>query len=156
MQPAKALEEDRFLEKLVGVWNVTSDDMGGGQQWTEIVRSLHGTWVVAEGNGQMPDGSGAATTVLTLGYSPSKGRYIGTWIGSMMDHMWIYDGEVSPDGRVLSLHTRGPDCQGGSGEQDYREQIAFIDDDNRTFTSFVKQADGSWHRLMEARYARKP
>ena len=57
-----------------------------------------GAWFVAEGNGQMPDGSGAATTVLTLGYSPSKGKYVGTWIGSMMDHMWIYDGEVSPDG----------------------------------------------------------
>jgi hypothetical protein len=156
MEPAKAIEEQRFLEKLVGTWNVTSDDMKENGQWTEVVRSLHGAWFVAEGNGQMPDGSGAATTVLTLGYSPSKGKYVGTWIGSMMDHMWVYEGEVSPDGKVLSLYTRGPDCMGGSGEQDYREQIAFIDDDTRTFASAAKQADGSWKQLMEARYARKP
>ena len=156
MEAAKALPEHRFLERLVGTWNVTSEDMSGHEQWTEVVRSLHGAWFVAEGSGQMPDGSGAATTVLTLRYAASKGRYIGTWIGSMMEHMWIYEGDVSPDGKVLDLYTRGPDCQGRGGEQDYRERIAFIDDDNRTFTSFAKQPDGSWQQLMEARYARKP
>ena len=61
MEPAKAIEEHRFLEKLVGTWNVTSDDMKESGQWTEVVRSLHGAWFVAEGNGQMPDGSGAAS-----------------------------------------------------------------------------------------------
>lgn len=155
MEAAKALEEHRFLEKLVGAWTVTSDDVGNGQQWTEVVRSLHGTWFVAEGNGEMPDGSGPATTVLTLRYSAAKGKYIGTWIGSMMDHLWVYEGEVSPDGKVLSLYTRGPDCQGGGGEQDYREEIAFIDGDTRTFTSFAKQPDDTWQQLMQARYARK-
>ena len=34
------------------------------------------------------------------------------------------------------------------------EQITFIDDDHRTFTSAAKQPDGSWKQFMEARYAR--
>ncbi len=50
----------------------------------------------------------------------------------MMDHMWVYEGDVSPDGKVLSLYTRGPDFQSEGAEQDYREQITFIDDDHRT------------------------
>ena len=155
MEPAKVREEHRFLEKLVGTWSVTSKDMSPNEQWTEVVRSLHGIWFVAEGNGDVP-GCGAGTTVLTLGYSASRGKYIGTWIGSMMDHMWIYEGEMSPDGKVLTLYTRGPDFEFSGAEQDYREQIAVIDDDNRTFTSSAKQADGSWKQFMQARYARKP
>jgi hypothetical protein len=155
METAKALEEHRFLERLVGVWDVTASEMTADQQWTEIVRSLHGIWFVAEGNGEMP-GGGAATTMLTLGYNAAKGKYVGTWIGSMMDHLWVYEGDVSPDGKVLSLYTRGPDFENKGAEQDYREQIIFIDDDHRTFNSSAKQPDGSWKQFMEARYTRKP
>ncbi|MDP9812518.1 hypothetical protein J2W42_005388 [Rhizobium tibeticum] len=68
MQQAKVLKEHEFLEDLVGVWDVSAPEMTGQESWTEIVRSLHGIWFVAEGSGQMP-GGGAATTVLTLGYS---------------------------------------------------------------------------------------
>ncbi|AJD40456.1 hypothetical protein RGR602_CH01098 [Rhizobium gallicum bv. gallicum R602sp] len=155
METAKALEEHRFLERMVGVWDVTASEMTGDQQWTEIVRSLHGIWFVAEGNGEMP-GGGAATTMLTLGYNAAKGKYVGSWIGSMMDHMWVYEGDVSADGKVLSLYTRGPDFQTQGAEQDYREQIIFADDDHRTFNSSAKQPDGSWKQFMEAHYTRKP
>jgi hypothetical protein len=33
-------------------------------------------------------GGGAATMFLTLGYDPQRERYVGTWIGSMMTHLW--------------------------------------------------------------------
>jgi hypothetical protein len=153
MQIAKVLKEHEFLERLVGVWDVTAPEMTGQQPWTEVVRSLQGIWFVAEGNGEMP-GGGAATTVLTLGYDAAKGKYVGSWIGSMMDYMWTYEGEVEPSGNVLSLYTRGPALE-GDGLADYREQIAFIDDATRTFTSSARQPDGSWKPFMEARYARK-
>ncbi|MBW9115883.1 DUF1579 domain-containing protein [Rhizobium cauense] len=155
METAKVLEEHRFLEKLVGVWDVAAPEMSGDQRWTEIVRSLHGIWFVGEGSGQMP-GGGAATTILTLGYSAARGKYIGSWIGSMMDYMWVYEGDLSPDGKVLNLYTRGPDFENAGAEQDYREQIIFTDDDHRTFNSSAKQPDGSWKQFMEAHYTRKP
>ncbi|CCM74775.1 DUF1579 domain-containing protein [Rhizobium mesoamericanum] len=154
MQLAKVLKEHEFLEDLVGVWNVRAPEMTGQEPWTEIVRSLHGVWFVADGSGQMP-GSGAATTVLTLGCSADKGKYIGTWIGTMMDYLWVYEGEVSDDRKILSLYTTGPDFGDTKKLADYREQITFHDCDHCTFNSATRQPDGSWKQFMGAHYTRK-
>ncbi|MEH6690011.1 MAG: DUF1579 domain-containing protein [Pseudorhizobium pelagicum] len=153
MEMPKPQAEHGFLQKLVGTWEATAKDMTGDDPWTEVVRSLHGIWFVAEGTGNMP-GGGAATTVLTLGFDPAKGKYVGSWIGSMMSHMWVYEGEVSADGTTLSLYTSGPDFADPGKTGEYREQIVFADDDHRIFTSSARQADGSWNQFMEARYTR--
>ncbi|MBB3592126.1 hypothetical protein FHX08_002470 [Rhizobium sp. BK529] len=153
MKTAEVLKEHAFLEKMVGRWTVTSSDMTGQKPWEEEVRSLQGIWFIAEGSGEMADGK-QATTMLTLGYDPSKGKYVGSWIGSMMDYMWTYEGEVEPSGNVLSLYTRGPAFD-DSGLADYREQITFLDNDVRTFTSSTREPDGTWKQFMEARYTRK-
>lgn len=103
MVMAKPRAEHGFLEKMVGSWDVTSD-MSGEKPWVENVRSLQGIWIIAEGSGEMPgDEGGPATTMLTLGFDAAKGKYVGTWFGSMMDNLWVYEGEVEPDGRTLSL-----------------------------------------------------
>jgi len=156
MELAKPQAEHGFLERLVGLWDVTSADMGGGdEKWVEVCRSLNGIWFVAEGSGNMPGGGGPATTVLTLGYDPARGKYVGSWIGSMMNHMWVYEGEVSPDGNTLSLYTTGPDFAEEGKICDYREQIVFKDDDRRIFNSSARQPDGTWKQFMEAQYTRK-
>ena len=153
MEMAKPQAGHDFLRKLVGTWEVTAKDMTGGEKWVEVVRSLQGIWFVAEGSGQMP-GGGDATTIMTLGYDPEKGRYVGTWIGSMMTHLWVYDGEVSADEKTLSLYASGPDFENPGKTGDYREQIVFSDDDHRVFNSSIRQADGSWKQFMEAHYTR--
>jgi hypothetical protein len=153
MKTAEVLKEHAFLERMVGHWTVAASDMTGDKPWDETVRSLQGIWFVAEGAGEMSDGK-QATTILTLGYDPSKGKYVGSWIGSMMDYMWIYEGEIEPSGNVLSLYTRGPAFE-GDDLADYREQIAFLDDNVRTFTSSAKQPDGTWKQFMEVKYTRK-
>ncbi|WJH42273.1 DUF1579 domain-containing protein [Aliirhizobium terrae] len=153
MVMAKPRAEHGFLEKMVGSWDVTSD-MSAGIPWVEEVRSLQGIWIVAEGSGDMPGGEGPATTMLTLGFDAAKGKYVGTWLGSMMDYLWVYEGEVEPDGKTLSLYTIGPSMS-GEGMADYRERVTFLSDDHRTFTSAAKQPDGSWKQFMEAHYHRK-
>lgn len=153
MTMAKPRVEHAFLDKMVGTWDVTSE-MSAGTPWVENVRSLAGIWVIAEGSGEMPGGEGPATTVLTLGFDAAREKYVGTWLGSMMDNLWVYEGEVEPDGRTLSLYTTGPSMS-GDGMADYREQITFLTDDHRTFTSSAKQPDGSWKYFMEAHYRRK-
>lgn len=153
MVMAKPRAEHGFIEKMVGSWDVTSE-MSGDNPWVENVRSLQGLWIVAEGSGDMPDGEGPATTMLTLGFDAAKGKYVGTWLGSMMDYLWVYDGEVEPDGKTLSLYTIGPSMS-GEGMADYRERITFVSDDHRTFTSSAKQPDGSWKQFMEAHYHRR-
>lgn len=153
MKTAEVLKEHAFLERMVGHWTVAASDMTGDKPWEEVVRSLQGISFVAEGTGEMTDGKQAAT-ILTLGYDSSKSKYVGSWIGSMMDYMWTYEGEIEPSGNVLSLYTRGPTFE-GDGHADYRERITFLDDNVRTFTSSVKEADGAWKQFMEVKYTRK-
>lgn len=154
MEMAKPQAEHGFLEKLVGTWEVTAKEMGEGEVWTEVVRSLHGLWFIAEGSGRMP-GGGDATTVMTLGYDPDRSRYVGTWIGSMMNHLWVYEGEVSADGTTLSLYASGPDFENPGKTGEYREQIVIQDEDHRIFNSSARQPDGHWKQFMEVHYSRK-
>ncbi|CDZ31273.1 ABC-type uncharacterized transport system, permease and ATPase component [Neorhizobium galegae bv. officinalis] len=155
MEMPKPQAEHGFLERMVGLWEVTSTSMGHDEKWVEVCRALNGIWFVAEGSGEMPGGGGPATTILTLGYDPAKGKYVGTWLGTMMNHLWVYEGEVSDDGSTLNLYTSGPDFANPGKTGDYREQIIFTDDDHRTFNSSAKQPDGTWQQFMEAHYARK-
>jgi hypothetical protein len=153
---AELTEEHAFLRKLVGLWDMVEENGGpatGDHAWRETVRSLHGIWFLAEGRGKMPDGADASS-VLTLGYDPAKGKYVGSWIGSMMNHMWVYEGVLDPDGRTLRLDTSGPDFEKEGVTARYREELAFENDDDRTFTSYVMKPDGAWHRIMQVRYRR--
>ncbi|MDO9417226.1 DUF1579 domain-containing protein [Pararhizobium sp.] len=154
MENARKLKQHDFLERLVGTWTVSSPGDSSHPEWTETVRSLHGIWFVAEGEGDMP-GGGRAATVLTLGYDPAKGRYVGTWVGTMMTYLWVYEGDTDTGGNVLTLETTGPDMQAEGKMAKYRETVTFIDDDNRTFSSSAEQPDGSWKTFMTVNYTRQ-
>lgn len=151
-------EQHRWLEQLLGEWTVISQDPTGNassdQDWVEKVRSLSGLWVVCEGQGTMPDGK-AAETLMTLGFNPETGRYVGTWVGSMMTHMWVYDGELEDDGRTLALNCDGPDFESPGRTARYQDRITFVDANHRTLTARVQNEDGSWNEMMRADYRRR-
>jgi len=148
----------RWLDRLVGEWTGKSGMTGPDGQpmppWTETVRSLYGVWVVAETDSVMPGTGERAATRMTLGYDSRRGRYIGSWVGTMMEHMWVYDGELDQSGKALTLNTEGPDFAAGAGMANYRDVITFIDDDTRTLTSFQQAPDGSWKQIMSVEYRR--
>jgi hypothetical protein len=118
---------------------------------TESVRSLGGVWVLCEG---LP-GGGTATTLMTLGYDPEEKRYVGTFVGSMMTHLWVYDGGLDPAGKVLTLDTEGPSFTAEGGMTKYKDVIEFKDDNHRTLTSHVLGDDGQWTQFMTANYRRR-
>ncbi|MGN7291926.1 DUF1579 domain-containing protein [Rhizobium sp. SAFR-030] len=149
----KPRAEHAFLNRLVGRWRVSGEEIPGNADWIEEVRSLNGIWFVAECRGSMPDGSDV-TAMLTLGHNGETGRYVGSWIGTMMEHMWVYDGELSADEGTLCLYTTGPSCTDAPGMQACREEMSFSDDDHRRFVSSMKQPDGSWKQFMRADYLR--
>lgn len=149
----KPQTEHFALERMVGTWDVKSSVTGPDANWTETCHSLDGMWYVAEGEGDVPGGT--ARTVLTVGYDPDKRKYVGTWIGSMVSMLWVYEGEFSGDGNTLSLYTTGPDCEIDGRIAEYREQIIFQDNDHRLFTSATKQPDGSWKTFQDLEYTRK-
>jgi hypothetical protein len=153
---AEPQQEHRWFEQLLGEWIVTSDVMPEpGVAWTEQVRSLHGLWVVAEGEGEMP-GGGGATTIMTLGYDPHRQCYVGTWIGSMMTHMWIYEGHLDDSGKVLTLDCEGEDFEQPGRTARYQDIITMKSPDHRLLTARMQSADGSWKQIMQAEYRRRP
>ena len=154
-------KEHQWLQQLVGEWTYEAEaTMEPGQPpakftGSERVRSLGGLWILAEGQGEMP-GGGTATMLLTLGYDPQKQRYLGTWIGSMMTHLWVYDGALDAAERVLTLEAEGPSMAAPETKMaKYRDVIEFKSDDHRVLTSHMLGEDGKWHEFMTAHYRRK-
>lgn len=94
--------------------------------------------------------------VMTLGYDPDQGQYVGTWIGSMMNWLCVYErGEVDASGRKLSLDSKGPSMTGEGGTRNYRDVIEFVDDDTRTLTGQVQNERGEWEDMMKVEYRRE-
>jgi hypothetical protein len=138
--------------------------MGPGQPMTkftgsETARSMGGVWIVAEGKGTMGE-SGEETSLLTLGYDPNKKRFVGSWVGSMMTHLWIYSGELNPGETTLTLSSEGPamtpEGQIIAGKTAlYRDIHEFKSNDHRVLTAHVQGDDGKWQQFMEMHYHRK-
>jgi Protein of unknown function (DUF1579) len=154
-------KEHKWLQKLIGEWTYETDATMGPDKppekykGTESVRSLGGLWILAEGQGEMP-GGGVATTMLTLGYDPQKKRYVGTWIGSMMTYLWVYEGgTLDANEKVLTLEAEGPDMAAEGKLAKYKDVIEFKSDDHRVLTSHMLGNDGKWQELMTANYRRK-
>lgn len=164
-QPAMQAEpqtEHRWLQQLVGEWTseaemiMDSSKPAETARGTEHVRSLGGLWILAEGQGEMP-GGGTATMLLTLGFDPQRKRYVGTWVGSMMTHMWVYDGELDPSGKILTLNSEGPDMSPGAApgkRAKYKDVIEIKSADHRILTSHRLDDDGTWQQFMTAHYRR--
>jgi hypothetical protein len=160
---AEPQKEHQWLHKLVGDWTFEGEcSMGPGQPpmknaGVESVRSLGGLWTVGEGHGELPDGSGPATSIMTLGYDPQKGCFVGSFVASMMSHLWIYEnGTLDATGKVLTLDARGPSFSGDGAIADYQDIIAWMSDDQRTLSSRMRGEDGSWGPVfMTAHYRRK-
>lgn len=154
--------EHEWLAQLVGDWEYEGEAiMAPGEpaqefSGTESVRSLGELWVVGEGTVPMPDG-GEGTTVITLGYDPQKRRFVGTFVGSMMTHLWIYDGELEEDGKTLTLYTEGPDMAPGSEGRmvPYKDVVRLESPDHRVLRSHQRGDDGEWHQFMESHYRRQ-
>jgi hypothetical protein len=144
-------KEHQWLQQLVGEWTSDADGATG----TESVRSVGGVWIVAEGQGEMP-GGGEMTTVMTLGYDPQSRRYVGTFIGSMMTHLWLYDGTLDSAEKVLTLDTEGPSMAGDGRIAKYKDAIQLESHDHRVLTSQMLGEDGKWQRVMTVNYRRKP
>ena len=134
------MESDYSTEKSTGI---------------ERVRPLGELWVLAEGEGEMPGCGGQALTLMSLGYDPQKRCYVGTWIGSMMTHLWQYNGELDASETVLTLNSEGPAMSGAEEMAKYKDVIEFKSDNHRIMTSHVLN-NGQWHHFMTAQYWRQP
>ena len=152
-------EHHEWLQQLVGEWTTESEMAPGMPDMkttgTDTVRSLGGRWILCDHAGEFP-GMGPFTAVLTLGYNPETGKYQGTWIASIEDHMWIYEGTLDPTGKILTLETEGPDMMNPAPGKTakYRDVIEIKSADHRTMTSSAL-VEGEWVEFVTMNYHRK-
>jgi hypothetical protein len=155
---ADVQKEHLWLSKLVGDWSFEAEClMGPGQPpvkttGSQTVRMLGGLWMIGEGEGECPDGS-RAKSIITLGYDPEKQRFVGTFIASMMTHLWPYEGTL--DGNVLTLDSEGPSFSGDGTTVKYQDIVERRDHDHWILRSRMPGEDGKWLEFMTAHYRRQ-
>jgi hypothetical protein len=160
MQAPEPQQEHQWLQRLVGEWVVEGECSMGPDEppmkstGREVVRSLGGLWTIGEGSGDSP-GGGNCDSIMTLGFDPQTKRFVGTFIASMMTHLWPYNGTLDASGKVLTLDSEGPSIAGDGTMAKYQDIIEFLSDDHRTLSSQYLGPDGQWIPFMKAHYRRK-
>jgi Protein of unknown function (DUF1579) len=153
--------QHQWLDKFIGKWTseteykMEPDGEPSKLTGTEVVRSIGGLWIVAEGESDMPEGGAEKTiTMMTLGFDPQLDRFIGTFVGSMMTHLWLYNGSLDANQKVLTLDTEGPNFT-QTAMAKYQDIIEFVSDDHRVMKSQILMDDGNWNHFMTAHYRRQ-
>lgn len=147
-----------WLRQLIGEWAWTSaceTAPGAVAEYTgtEIVRPMGDLWVVAEMAGQYGEGEtfGSRTQ---LGFDTRIGRFVGSWIGTPMTHMYVYDGELDADERALRLFCEGPGFEDPAVLAPYCDVITIESETTRSLTSRLRTDDGAWQDFMRTEYTR--
>ena len=159
MKPDLRSEHD-WLKQFVGEWDCKGEAPGPDgttMKWEvrETGRMIGDAWLALEGVGEMP-GGGPSRTVMTLGYDPAKQKFVGTFIGSMMTHLWVYSGALEAGRRVLTLEAEGPDFSNPGRTLLYQDIITRESDDDRKLESRSRGEDGTWGPIfMTAHYRRR-
>lgn len=149
--------EHEWLQRLLGDWSFEAEMvMGPGQppvktkgRW--VIRPVGALWIVADGEGTSPDGE-THTSMMTIGFDPEKGRFVGTFIASPMTKLWLYDGAFDGQDRLI-LAASGPSFV-SEGETLYHDIIEITEEGRFRFSSRLQGTDGAWIDFMSADYRR--
>jgi hypothetical protein len=109
---------------------------------------------VCEGEGKMPDSDAVFRYNCILGFDPIKKKFVGTWVGSMMTHLFTYEGVLDKAGVSLPLDTMGPDFADPAKLAHYQDIYEMHKDGRRELWSQTKSPDGTWMKFMSCDYTR--
>lgn len=157
-QPAAPTPQHEWLHQLVGEWTVkTEATMVHGaepmrMESTESVRSIGGLWVVGEGKADFQ--GQPFTSLMTLGFDPARGVFVGTWVDTMQTHLWTYRGTLDDAKKTLTLEAEGPSGTDPTKMALYRDAITVESKDVNRLEASVRGDDGSWTTFMKAEYRR--
>lgn len=160
MDMPAAQKEHQWLQQIVGDWTYESSSEMAGEahqmSGTDSVRSLGDMWIVAHGTMPVGEGVPDGTSQMTLGFDIKRGKFVGSWVGSMTDYQWIYEGELDPTGRILTLSAEGPRWDDIPGTTTYHDIVELVDANTRLLRAEVLQDDGTWKEFMRTTYTRIP
>ena len=117
-------------------------------------RMIGGLWVINEMKGDL-----AGTTVIgiqTIGFDPSKQKYVGTWVDSMSNHMWHYEGTLDETGKILTLQAEGPNMMADGKLAKFEDEYEFKSADEIAISSRMLGDDGKWITFLTGVAKRAP
>ena len=88
------------------------------------------------------------TGIQTLGYDKDKNKYVGTWVDSMTDTLWQYQGNVDSSGKILTLEANGPSFSGDGKLTKFEDIYEFKSEDVIVMKSRTLGPDGKWFTFM--------
>jgi hypothetical protein len=131
--PPKPGPEHEKLKRLIGTWDVSSEDgslFRGTMTWKE---DLGGLWIAssleADFGGEKYYGRGFDT------YDPNKKKYISVWIDSMSVAPAVFEGNYDEAGNVLTMTADGPGPDGTPAR--YRIVLEKINDTTYRETMYM-------------------
>lgn len=126
----KPATEHELLKKFAGSW--VTDSMCTMAPGTPPIKCtgkinskmLGEFWVLNEMQSEV---AGIRFTAMhTVGYDKAKKKYVATWIDSLNDFMWKYDGTVT--GNKLVFEAEGPNAAKPGEMMKFRDTYAFVSD----------------------------
>jgi hypothetical protein len=152
-------KEHEWLKQFEGEWITEGEAiMAPGQEpihCTGTMKSamLGDFWIMSEISTKVQ--ADTMRGVQTIGYDPQQKKYVGTWVDSMMNHMWKYEGTVDATGKQLTLEAEGPNFMLGGKMTQFRDAYEFKTPDHIVATSSMLGDDGKWITFMTGNYKRK-
>lgn len=145
-------KEHQWLQKFVGEWSAKSTaDLGPGVpplacDSSISSRMIGGFWVLNEMKG---DTAGTPMHGLqTIGFDRGRKKYVGTWVDSMSDYIWRYEGTVDETGRILTLEAEGPNMMAEGRLTKFQDIYEFKSADEIAMKSTMLGDDGKWITFM--------
>ena len=151
--------QHEFLKRFTGEWETSSEATIEPNQpkmkatGKMSARMLGEFWVVSESTTEMMGTK--VNAIQTIGYDPRLKKYVGTWIDSMMNHMWKYEGSVDESGKILTLDAEGPSFEQEDKLAKYRDVYEFKSEDLINISSQVLGEDGKWVTFVTGTAKRK-
>ena len=152
-------KEHEWLKQFVGEWESESEGSAGPGQppikckGSMSSRMLGGFWVVSESKADVLGTQ--MNAIQTIGYHPQSKKYVGTWVDSMLNHLWKYEGTVDAAGKILTLEAEGPNFMLEGKLTKFRDIYEFKSKDHIVATSSMLGEDGKWVTFMTGNVKRK-
>ncbi len=156
----KPVEQHQWLHHFVGDWDTLQEGSAGPDQppmkckGTMKSQMLGEFWVVNELQGDMM--GTPMKGIQTIGYDEDKKKYVGTWVDSMMNHMWNYEGSVDSTGKILTLEAEGPNFMVPGKKTKFRDAYEVKSEGLIVATSSMLGEDGKWIVFMTGTMTRQP
>jgi len=155
-EPVKPTAQHGFLKQFSGEWDCETECFmpGGPAQKSKGTMSgmmVGDLWSVLAVKGDMMGmpyhGQG------TFGYDPEKKMYIGTWVDSMSNHLWRYEGKVEDNKLIFTAEGPCPMKPGTMSK--FRDTWEFKSKDQLVLTGEMEGEDGKMTKGMVATCTRK-